>query len=74
MTSNYLDMTVIEFLDTITNKKQEYSLKIGGKIQYIGTKPELQDLLSEVSEEEYSDLYDEIIENQRKTCLDEKKI
>jgi len=56
MTNNYLDMTVIEFLDTITNKKQEYSLKIGGKLQYIGTKPELQDLLSEVSEEEYSEI------------------
>ena len=27
-----------------------------------------------VSEVEYSDLYDEIIENQRRTCLDEKKV
>lgn len=56
MTGNYLDMTLMDFLDTITNKKQEYSLKIGRECEYIGTKPEFEELISELDEELHSQL------------------
>jgi hypothetical protein len=56
MTGNYLDMTLIDFLDTITEKRQEYELTIGSKLKFIGTKPEFNDLISELDEEWHSQL------------------
>jgi len=56
MTGNYLDMTLIDFLDTITEKKQEYEIAIGKELKFIGTKPEIKDLISELDEEWHSQI------------------
>lgn len=50
MTINYLDMPLMDFLDTVTYKKNDYCLKIND-VEITGTKSEIQDLASELNEE-----------------------
>lgn len=54
-TSNYLDIPLKDFLDTITEKRNQFSIKVG-EAEIVGTKPEFEDLLSELDEEWQSKL------------------
>lgn len=53
MYSNYLEMTLVDFLDTITSKRNQYRISIGDA-KILGTKPEFEDLISKLDEEQAS--------------------
>jgi hypothetical protein len=57
----------MDFLDTITNKKQEYEITIGNELKFIGTKPEFKDLISELDEEWHSQLSPLLVDKQEYT-------
>ncbi len=55
MYSNYLDMPLKDFLDTITEKRNQFSIKVG-EAEIIGTKPEFESIISKLDEEWQSKL------------------
>src|SRR5665648_200202 len=55
MTSNYLDMTLADFLDTVTSKRNQYRMTIG-EAKIHGTKPEFEVLISKLDQEQASSL------------------